>query len=117
MMKKRSNGYGKMSESSTTSTTSMPRIEEEEVEWEMRPGGMLVQKRSDNVKDLPPVPNVRLRVAYGALRYEISVNSSATFGKISSPDLSLSIFFFFYRYCFVFGCRESRRKEMKRVKT
>lgn len=95
-MKKRSNGYGKMSESSTTSTTSMPRIEEEEeVEWEMRPGGMLVQKRSDHVKDLPPVPNVRLRVAYGALRYEISVNSSATFGKISSTDLSLSIFFSF----------------------
>ncbi|KAM4112340.1 hypothetical protein ACJW30_05G133000 [Castanea mollissima] len=83
MMKKRSNGYGKMSESSTTtSTTSMPRIEEEEVEWEMRPGGMLVQKRSDNVKDLPPAPNLRLRVAYGALRYEISVNSSATFGEV-----------------------------------
>ena len=94
-MKKRSNRYGKMSESSTTTTTSMPRIEEEEVEWEMRPGGMLVQKRSDNVKDLPAAPNVRLRVAYGALRYEISVNSSATFGKISSTDLSLLFFYFF----------------------
>ena len=85
-----------MSESSTTTTTSMPTIEEEEVEWEMRPGGMLVQKRSDNVKDLPAAPNVRLRVAYGALRYEISVNSSATFGKISSTDLSLLFFYFYF---------------------
>ncbi|KAE7996128.1 hypothetical protein FH972_000876 [Carpinus fangiana] len=78
MMKKRSNVYGKMSESSTTTTSSTSR--EEQTEWEMRPGGMLVQKRSEN-KDVP-APNVRLRVAYGALRHEISVNSQATFGEV-----------------------------------
>lgn len=84
MMKKRSSAYGKMSESSTTTTSSTtnPREEdEEEIKWEMRPGGMLVQKRSDNIKDVS-APNVRLRVTYGALRHEISVNSRATFGKI-----------------------------------
>ncbi|XP_059438308.1 BAG family molecular chaperone regulator 3-like [Corylus avellana] len=79
MMKKRSNGhYGKMSENSTTTTSSTSG--EEATEWEMRPGGMLVQKRSE-IKDVP-VPNVRLRVAYGALRHEISVNSQATFGEV-----------------------------------
>ncbi|KAG6642067.1 hypothetical protein CIPAW_09G117900 [Carya illinoinensis] len=46
----------------------------------MRPGGMLVQKRSD-IKDVS-APNIRLRVVYGALRHEISVNSQATFGEV-----------------------------------
>ncbi|XP_041025536.1 BAG family molecular chaperone regulator 3-like isoform X2 [Juglans microcarpa x Juglans regia] len=78
MMKKRSNGYGKMSESSTVAASSTSR--EEAVEWEMRPGGMLVQKRSD-IKDVS-APNIRLRVVYGALRHEISVNSQATFGEL-----------------------------------
>ncbi|KAG2688860.1 hypothetical protein I3843_09G113600 [Carya illinoinensis] len=78
MMKKRSNGYGKMSESSTVTASSTSR--EEAVEWEMRPGGMLVQKRSD-IKDVS-APNIRLRVVYGALRHEISVNSQATFGEV-----------------------------------
>ncbi|KAF5475082.1 hypothetical protein F2P56_006927 [Juglans regia] len=78
MMKKRSNGYGKMSESSTVTASSTSR--EEAVEWEMRPGGMLVQKRSD-IKDVS-APNIRLRVVYGALRHEISVNPQATFGEV-----------------------------------
>jgi hypothetical protein len=89
MMKKRSDGYGKMSERSTMTTSSTSR-ELEETEWEMRPGGMLVQKRSEN-KDVVSVPNVRLRVANGALRHEISVNSQATFGKMSWIHLSLFI--------------------------
>ncbi|XP_062161502.1 BAG family molecular chaperone regulator 3-like [Alnus glutinosa] len=81
MMKKRSNGYGKMSESSTTTTTTSSTSREEETEWEMRPGGMLVQKRSES-KDIVSAPTIRLRVAYGALRHEISVNSQATFGEV-----------------------------------
>ncbi|KAL7142480.1 hypothetical protein ABFS83_08G125500 [Erythranthe nasuta] len=53
------------------------------VEWEMRPGGMLVQKRSDNCGAAAAVvapPNLRIRVAHGAARYQISVNSQSTFG-------------------------------------
>lgn len=65
-----------MSDNSTTTSSST----DEEIEWERRPGGMLVQKR--NEKNDAPVLNVRLRITYGALRYEISVNSQATFGKI-----------------------------------
>ncbi|XP_058098725.1 BAG family molecular chaperone regulator 3-like [Magnolia sinica] len=52
----------------------------EAVEWEMRPGGMLVQKR-DGKPDIP-VPDLRLRIAYGTLRYDISINSQATFGEV-----------------------------------
>uniref|UniRef100_A0A2P2NY49 Ubiquitin-like domain-containing protein n=1 Tax=Rhizophora mucronata TaxID=61149 RepID=A0A2P2NY49_RHIMU len=84
MMKRRSsgiNGHGKMRDSSRTSTASSSR--EEEVKWEMRPGGMLVQKRDENnnVNGAPP-RNFRLRIAYGALRYEITVNCQATFGEV-----------------------------------
>lgn len=76
MIKRKSNARGKMHESSTTtSSTSI----EDEIDCELRPGGMLVQKRSEKT-DVPPA-NLRLRIAFGALRKEISVNSRATFGK------------------------------------
>nr|GMD11630.1 BAG family molecular chaperone regulator 2-like [Ipomoea batatas] len=54
----------------------------EEVKWEMRPGGMLVQKRSDNSDDAVSPPKLQIRVAYGAARYDLSVNSQATFGEV-----------------------------------
>ncbi|KAF9666479.1 hypothetical protein SADUNF_Sadunf16G0233500 [Salix dunnii] len=83
MQKTRSHLCGKMSSSSiTTNTTSTSRRDhEDETECEMRPGGMVVQKR--NEKDgVPALLNVRLRVLYGVLRYQISVNSRATFGEV-----------------------------------
>ncbi|XP_022749252.1 BAG family molecular chaperone regulator 3-like [Durio zibethinus] len=79
-MKKKSNLYGKMSESSNNKTSLSSTSVEEEMEWEMRPGGMLVQKRTQNANF--PAPVIGLRVAYGAARYEISVNSRATFGEV-----------------------------------
>lgn len=84
MMRRRSNFDGGMRESSTTETTS---VKEENVEWEMRPGGMLVQKRSNKSGSL--VPNLRVRVSFGATRYEIFVNSQSTFGKIVTAFLFL----------------------------
>ena len=78
-MKRKSNLYGRMSESSNNMSLSSTSIEEE-IEWEMRPGGMLVQKRTQNAD--VSAPYIRLYVAYGAVRYEISVNSRATFGNI-----------------------------------
>ena len=81
MMKRKSNVYGRMSESSKNTTSSSSTSIEEEIECEMRPGGMLVQKRTQNTD--VSAPDIRLRVAYGAVRYEISVNSQATFGNIA----------------------------------
>lgn len=48
-------------------------------EWEMRPGGMLVQRRGWD-PGAPP-PEMRLRISYGAARFEVSVCSLATFRK------------------------------------
>ncbi|XP_030468579.2 BAG family molecular chaperone regulator 2-like [Syzygium oleosum] len=89
MMKRRSNVHGRVSESSaaaaavtssSSSSSSSAASRDEEVEWEMRPGGMLVQKRA-GTPDLP-APNVRVRVAHGAIRHEIAVNPQATFGEL-----------------------------------
>ncbi|CAK9142842.1 unnamed protein product [Ilex paraguariensis] len=79
MIKTRLNLNGRTSNTAATTTPSTSK-EDEGVQWEMRPGGMLVQKRGDNSDVL--APNVRVRVAYGAVRYEISVNSRATFGEL-----------------------------------
>ncbi|KAK2447575.1 hypothetical protein P8452_11858 [Trifolium repens] len=89
-MMKKLNTYG--GSSRTRETTSSHTREEEKSEWEMRPGGMLVQKRTG--KPDTPVASLRLRIAYGALRYDIYVSSMATFGevkKVMSEETGLKV--------------------------
>lgn len=50
-------------------------------EWELRPGGMLVQKRSDAEQSRAPPPTIRVRVKYGSIYHEIHISSQATFGN------------------------------------
>ncbi|GFS36422.1 hypothetical protein Acr_00g0045840 [Actinidia rufa] len=75
MIKRRLNFSRRTSESSEKTSSR-----EEEVEWEMRPGGMLVQKRSESTDALGP--NLGVRVVYGSVRYEISVSFQASFGEL-----------------------------------
>lgn len=57
-----------------------------ENEWEVRPGGMLVQKRDPDAEiDRIPPPTIRVRVKYGSIYHEININSQATFGKQPTP--------------------------------
>ncbi|KAM0950282.1 putative Ubiquitin-like domain, BAG domain, Ubiquitin-like domain superfamily [Dioscorea sansibarensis] len=51
----------------------------DEAQWEMRPGGMLVQKREGSS---PPAPTIRVRVKHGASSHEIYLSSQATFGDL-----------------------------------
>lgn len=51
------------------------------MDWEMRPGGMLVQKRTDSDKTSVPAPTIRVRVKYGSVYHEIPISSQASFGK------------------------------------
>ncbi|KAI3471100.1 hypothetical protein Pfo_027763 [Paulownia fortunei] len=53
-----------------------------EKEWELRPGGMLVQKRTDAEQTSVPPPSIRLRVKYGSIYHEIRISSQATFGEL-----------------------------------
>ncbi|MQM21446.1 hypothetical protein Taro_054486 [Colocasia esculenta] len=54
----------------------------EDVEWETRPGGMLVQKRNPDAAAGPPAPTIRVRVKYGAAHHEIYLSSQASFGEL-----------------------------------
>ncbi|MCD7448203.1 hypothetical protein HAX54_039558 [Datura stramonium] len=51
-------------------------------EWEVRPGGMLVQKRNPDSENRPPPPPIRVRVKYGSIYHEINISSQATFGDL-----------------------------------
>lgn len=68
--------------------------------WEMRPGGMLVQKRTDSDQNRPPPPTIRVRVKYGTIYHEINISSQATFGKFFLflfSSISSTFLFFFFR--------------------
>jgi hypothetical protein len=59
-----------------------------ENEWEVRPGGMLVQKRSPDA-DAPasPVPNIRVKVKFNGVCHEIYISAQASFGN--APPIRL----------------------------
>ncbi|KAK4389342.1 BAG family molecular chaperone regulator 1 [Sesamum angolense] len=51
--------------------------------WEVRPGGMLVQRRSsDSKQNSCHVPNIKVRVKYGSSYREVSISSQASFGEL-----------------------------------
>lgn len=51
--------------------------------WEVRPGGMLVQKRTiDSNQNSLVVPTIKVRVKYGSFYHEISISSQASFGEL-----------------------------------
>ncbi|XP_068330196.1 BAG family molecular chaperone regulator 1-like [Pyrus communis] len=52
-------------------------------EWELRPGGMLVQKRNpDSDRNSVPPPTIRVRVKYGSIYHEISISAQSSFGDL-----------------------------------
>lgn len=51
-------------------------------EWEMRPGGMLVQKRTDSEQNRVAPPTIRVRVKFQSGYHEINISSQATFGEL-----------------------------------
>jgi len=64
-------------------------------EWEVRPGGMLVQKRNpDSDRSSAPPPTIRVRVKYGSTYHDMCISSQATFGKHL-----LILFYFTYGNC------------------
>lgn len=74
------------------------------VEWEIRPGGMLVQKRNPSDAALappPPLP-IGVRVKHNSSILEVVISPQASFGNGSGKDsifshfpITISLFFFF----------------------
>ncbi|XP_068635366.1 BAG family molecular chaperone regulator 1 [Aristolochia californica] len=61
------------------------------VDWELRPGGMLVQKRNpDSDRDSALAPVVKVRVKYGSSMHEVFISSQATFGELKKQLSALT---------------------------
>ncbi|KAK2643464.1 hypothetical protein Ddye_025227 [Dipteronia dyeriana] len=54
--------------------------EEEIIDWELRPGGMLVQKRDSG--DASSGPVIKIKVSHGSYHHDIIVPAQATFGEL-----------------------------------
>lgn len=54
---------------------------DKQIEWEMRPGGMLVQRR-ENGCDEDGGPFIKIRVSYGSSLHEFTVPWQSTFGEL-----------------------------------
>ncbi|XP_042515141.1 BAG family molecular chaperone regulator 4 isoform X1 [Macadamia integrifolia] len=52
----------------------------EAIDWELRPGGMLVQKRDDEVD--ASGPTIKVKVSHGSYQHEVNVPAQATFGEL-----------------------------------
>lgn len=62
----------------------------ERIEWELRPGGMLVQKREDEVGAAGPT--IKIKVSHGSYQHEITVPAQSTFGDPFSSHCFPPIF-------------------------
>ncbi|XP_010676791.2 BAG family molecular chaperone regulator 4 isoform X1 [Beta vulgaris subsp. vulgaris] len=51
-------------------------------EWEMRPGGMLVQKRENGYDDDDNTPMFKIKVSYGSSFYDFTLPCKFTFGEL-----------------------------------
>jgi len=59
------------------------------LEWEMRPGGMLVQRRNlDLSPKNPTIQPIKIFVKFGSSTHEFHINSHASFGKTTSFSTS-----------------------------
>ena len=59
--------------------------EHEKIEWEVRPGGMLVQKRRTPEEDAAAVEYILVRVVTGWQWHDVSIDATATFGTFRRP--------------------------------
>ncbi|KAI5062339.1 hypothetical protein GOP47_0022878 [Adiantum capillus-veneris] len=55
----------------------------EAIEWELRPGGMLVQRREAMMYATPSLgPLIKVKISHGLYQHEINIPSHATFGDL-----------------------------------
>ncbi|KAF8008600.1 hypothetical protein BT93_K2307 [Corymbia citriodora subsp. variegata] len=84
MMRTKAKTTGLTTMNGSSAGGNASRVGESAEEWEVRPGGMLVQKRNAGSDHslAPPPPTIRVRVKHGSTYHEISINSQASFGDL-----------------------------------
>ncbi|CAM6012927.1 unnamed protein product [Sphagnum balticum] len=60
------------------------------IEWEMRPGGMLVQRRDVPDAGTPFGPLVKIKVSYGLISHDITAPAFASFGDVKKLLVSVT---------------------------
>ncbi|XVE58999.1 hypothetical protein DITRI_Ditri05aG0009200 [Diplodiscus trichospermus] len=65
---------------SSSSKRVVNNVVKREIQWELRPGGMLVQKR--NMGDASSGPMIKIKVSHGSYHHEIHVPAQSTFGDL-----------------------------------
>lgn len=64
----------------------------EEVEWEMRPGGMFVQRREEGDDDRSDGPMIKISVAHASSHHEVYLPAQSTFCEsLFTPLVLLSM--------------------------
>ncbi|KAI5059230.1 hypothetical protein GOP47_0025549 [Adiantum capillus-veneris] len=59
-------------------------------EWELRPCGMLVQKRDPEAEAVHAGPVIRIKVSFGRSSHRVSVNAHSTFGDLKKLLVQLT---------------------------
>lgn len=74
---------------SGSSPASNGEVDRREVQWELRPGGMLVQTRNQEGVEasVPAPPTIKVRVKHGSTLHEVAISSQATFGTAFQSPL------------------------------
>ncbi|KAJ8494237.1 hypothetical protein OPV22_015958 [Ensete ventricosum] len=82
-MRSRTGGRGAAAAAAFSPIEESPSAAEKAGEWEVRPGGMLVQMRNPDADfTAAPVPTIRVKVKFGVVYHEIYISSQATFGDL-----------------------------------
>lgn len=72
----------------------------QEIDWELRPGGMLVQKRN-NAGEAGASPMIKIKVSHGSYHRYITIPAQSTFGN--HPILYVFLFLSCFFFCRVFS--------------
>ncbi|XP_057954583.1 BAG family molecular chaperone regulator 4-like [Malania oleifera] len=69
---------------SSSAKSVIERVHNQEIEWELRPGGMLVQKRNDigAVSSSSSGPMIKVKVSHGSYHHDVTVPAQASFGDL-----------------------------------
>lgn len=58
--------------------------QEHAIDWELRPGGMVVQKRDPDAVAVVQGPMIKVKVSHGLFSHDVTIPAQATFGPFST---------------------------------
>lgn len=63
------------------------------IDWEVRPGGLLVQKREVGCPAAASAPTIKIKVSHNSCHHDVIVPSESTFGNVFPQTLMLPFLF------------------------